>query len=95
MSALPEEDILQLDYEDDNEKNSELLISEEDKDGDSVFIPSAQAAKSIAASGSWGEDVSTPASPAPSMDMYSVCKLATSRLNITWPALLTDHQISL
>lgn len=91
MSALPEEDILQLDYEDDNEKTSELLISEED----SVFIPSAQAAKSIAASDSWGEDVSTPAAPAPSMDMYSVCKLATSRLNITWPAVLTDHQISL
>lgn len=31
-----------------------------------------------------------PASPAPGMDMLDVCKRAASRLNIPWPAVVTE-----
>ncbi|XP_029973330.1 uncharacterized protein LOC115407110 [Salarias fasciatus] len=87
------EDVLELDYEDDYETISELLISEEESEDD-VLIPSAQLAAQPATPGAEAvlgdEEGSAPAPSAVSMDMQAVCKRAASRLNIPWPEAITE-----
>nr|XP_054591497.1 uncharacterized protein LOC129155783 [Nothobranchius furzeri] len=80
----PVEDVLELDYGDD-EDTSELLISEEDEDDD-VFLPIAQA--SMPSFPSSPRDGA--ASPAAHLDMQSVCRRAATRLNIPWPTVVTE-----
>ncbi|XP_070409951.1 uncharacterized protein [Nothobranchius furzeri] len=80
----PVEDVLELDYGDD-EDTSELLISEEDED-DGVFLPIAQA--SMPSFPSSPRDGA--ASPAAHLDMQSVCRRAATRLNIPWPTVVTE-----
>lgn len=83
------EDVLELDYEDDNKDTSELLISEEDKVEDDIFIPSAQAAKPGAVAATRGEGKSMPASHAPRKAMWAVCK-RVPRLHIPRPEVVTE-----
>uniref|UniRef100_A0A1A8PZ04 ribonuclease H n=1 Tax=Nothobranchius rachovii TaxID=451742 RepID=A0A1A8PZ04_9TELE len=80
----PAEDVLELDYGDD-EDTSELLISEEDEEDD-VFLPIAQA--SMPSFPSSPRDGA--ASPAAHLDMQSVCRRAATRLNIPWPTVVTE-----
>ncbi|KAK5936105.1 hypothetical protein CgunFtcFv8_027607 [Champsocephalus gunnari] len=72
----PAEDVLELDYMEDEEDTSEFLLS--DSDGDDIFVSAAQAAMSAPP----GE--STPASPVLSMDLQAVCQRTASRLDIPW-----------
>ena len=92
LAAVPpqEEDVLELDYGDDEDGTSELLISE-DEEEDDIFITPARAAQPAASVASWdGGEGSTPASPLPSSDMYDVCKRAAARLAIPWPAVVAE-----
>ncbi|XP_035989031.1 uncharacterized protein LOC118561200 [Fundulus heteroclitus] len=86
----PAEDVLVLDYEDEDDAISELLISEEDDEDDGFFIPSPQAAKPCAPSVTREGGESAAASPAMNLDMQSVCKRAASRLNIPWPEIVAE-----
>lgn len=88
---LPEEDVLELDYGEDDDDVSDLLISE-DGDDDDLFITPARAAKPAAAAAASrdGDESSTPASPLPSSDMLDVCKRAADRLGIPWPVIVTE-----
>ena len=54
LAAVPpqEEDVLELDYRDDEDGTSELLISE-DEEEDDIFIPPARAAQPAASVASW------------------------------------------
>lgn len=56
------ENVFELDYEEDKEDTSQLLISEQDKVA--ILISSTQAAKFFAVSAANGEDANSPASPA-------------------------------
>ena len=85
-----EEDVLVLDYGDDEECASDLLISE-DEDEDDIFMTPARAAQPAASVASRdGDEGSTPASPLPSSDMLDVCKRAAARLAIPWPAVVAE-----
>ena len=85
-----EEDILVLDYGDDEECASDLLISE-DEDEDDIFMTPARAAQPAASVASRdGDEGSTPASPLPSSDMLDVCKCTAARLAIPWPAVVAE-----
>ena len=85
-----EEDVLVLDYGDDEECASYLLISE-DEDEDDIFMAPARAAQPVASVASRdGDEGSTPASPLPSSDMLDVCKRAAVRLAIPWPAVVAE-----
>ena len=92
LAAVPpqEEDVLELDYRDDEDGTSELLISE-DEEEDDIFITPGRAAQPAASVASWdGGEGSTPASPLPSSDMLDVCKRAAARLAIPWPAVVAE-----
>ncbi|KAG8010935.1 E3 ubiquitin/ISG15 ligase TRIM25 [Nibea albiflora] len=85
-----EEDVLLLDYGDDEDGASELLISE-DEDEDDIFMTLARAAQHMASVASRdGDEGSTPASPLPGSDMLDVCKRAAARLAIPWPAVVAE-----
>uniref|UniRef100_A0A1A8IW28 Uncharacterized protein n=1 Tax=Nothobranchius kuhntae TaxID=321403 RepID=A0A1A8IW28_NOTKU len=84
VPSHPVEDVLELDYGDD-EDTSELLISEEDEDDD-VFLPIAQASMPSFPSSPRDGAVS----PAAHLDMQSVCRRAATRLNIPWPTVVTE-----
>lgn len=62
--APPMQDMLELDYEDNDEDASEILLSD-DKYKDEIFIHSSQTSPDTA---------SRPTSHGPSMDMQNVCK---------------------
>ena len=86
----PEEDVLELDYGEDDDVISDLLISE-DEEEDDIFVTPAMAAKPMASAASRdGDECSTPASPLPSSDMLDVCKRAAARLDIPWPAAVPE-----
>ena len=74
----PAEDVLELDYMEEEEDASEFLLSDsdehKDEHKDDIFVSSAQAAKPGAMSALPGE--STPASPCLSMDLQAVCQRA-------------------
>ena len=86
---LPQkEDILELDYGEDGNAASELLISE-DEEEDDIFITLAWAAQPAASVASRdGDKSSTPASPFPSSDMVDVFKHTAARLAIPWPTVI-------
>ena len=85
-----EEDVLVLDYGDDEECASDLLISE-DEDEDDIFMTPARAAQPAASIASRdGDEGSTPASPLPSSDMLDVCKREAAWLAIPWPAVIAE-----
>ncbi|KAG8004508.1 hypothetical protein GBF38_008765 [Nibea albiflora] len=85
-----EEDVLLLDYGDDEDGAPELLISE-DEDEDDIFMTPARAAQPTASAASRdGDEGSTPASPLPGSDMLDVCKRAAARLAIPWPAVVAE-----
>ena len=85
---LPE-DVLELDYEEEDEAVTELLVSEEESEDD-AFLSSAQFATPGAVPALGDPEKGSPASPSISMDMQSMCKRAASRLNIPWPATVTE-----
>ena len=89
-APLPEEDVLELDYrEEEDDMLSEILISE-DEDEDDIFITPARAAKPATYAASRdGDESSTPASPL-SKDLLDVCKRAAERLAIPWPAVVAE-----
>lgn len=92
LAAVPplEEDVLDLDYGEDDDGALDLLISE-DEEEDDIFITPARAAKPAASVDSRdGDESSTPASPSPSSDMLDVCKRAAARLGIPWPAVVAE-----
>lgn len=83
-------DVLELDYGDDEDGSSELLISE-DEEEDDVFITPARAAQPAVSVASRDEEgFGTPASPLPGSDMLDVCKRAAARLNIPWPTVVAE-----
>lgn len=84
VAARPMEEVLELDYKDDDEDTSGILLSDDGEGEDEIFVLSYQAAKPDTATALWDERGSTPASLAPSMDMQNVCKRAASGLNIPW-----------
>ena len=91
VSAPQEEDVLHLDYGDDEDDVlSELLISEDD-DGDDIFAAPVGAAKPRAGAASReSEGSSTPVSPLPGSDLLDVCKRAAERLAVPWPAVVEE-----
>ncbi|KAK5912692.1 hypothetical protein CesoFtcFv8_002538 [Champsocephalus esox] len=84
----PAEDVLELDYMEDEEYTSEFLLSDSDEQEDDVFVSPAQAAKPGAMAALPGD--STPASPCLSMDLQAVCQRATARLDIPWPEVAKE-----
>ncbi|KAK5924744.1 hypothetical protein CgunFtcFv8_017330 [Champsocephalus gunnari] len=84
----PAEDVLELDYMEDEEDASEFLLSDSDEQEDDIFMSSAQAAKPGAIAALPGD--STPASLCLSMDLQAVCQRAASRLDIPWPEMAKE-----
>uniref|UniRef100_A0A0F8BIB1 Uncharacterized protein n=1 Tax=Larimichthys crocea TaxID=215358 RepID=A0A0F8BIB1_LARCR len=85
-----EEDVLVLDYGEDEVDASGLLISE-DEDEDDIFMTPARATQPAASVASRdGDEGSTPASPLPSSEMLDMCKRAAARLAIPWPAVVAE-----
>ncbi|KAK5922441.1 hypothetical protein CgunFtcFv8_019703 [Champsocephalus gunnari] len=80
----PAEDVLELDYMEDEE----FLLSDSYEQEDDIFMSSAQAAKPGAMAALPGG--STPASPCLSMDLQAVCQRAASRLDIPWPKMAKE-----
>ena len=91
---LAKKDVLVLDYGDDEECASELLISE-DEDEDDIFMTLARAAQPAASVASRdGDEGNTPASHLPSSDMLDLGKRAAARLAIPWPAVVAETTMS-
>ncbi|KAK5921115.1 hypothetical protein CgunFtcFv8_024848 [Champsocephalus gunnari] len=84
----PAEDVLELDYMEDEEYTSEFLLSDSDEQEDDIFMSTAQAAKPGAMAALPGD--STPASPCLSMDLQAVCQRAAARLDIPWPKVAKE-----
>ncbi|KAK5918734.1 hypothetical protein CgunFtcFv8_003471 [Champsocephalus gunnari] len=84
----PAEDVLELDYMEDEEDASEFLLSDSDEQEDNIFGSSAQAAKPGAMAALPGD--STPASPCLSMDLQAACQRTASRLDIPWPEMAKE-----
>ncbi|KAK5935061.1 hypothetical protein CgunFtcFv8_020456 [Champsocephalus gunnari] len=85
----PAEDVLELDYEEDEEEDAlAFLLSESDEQEEDTFMSSAQAAKPGARAALPGD--STPASPGLSMDLQAVCKRAAAKLNVPWPEMAKE-----
>ncbi|KAK5915482.1 hypothetical protein CesoFtcFv8_001068 [Champsocephalus esox] len=84
----PAEDVLELNYMEDEEDASEFLLSDSDEQEDDVFMSPAQAAKPGAMAALSGD--STPASPCLSMDLQAVCQRAAARLDIPWPEVAKE-----
>lgn len=86
LAALvsPIEDILKLDYENDDQDTSVLLISDEDRMRSlHPFYSGYRACHCECLPGQ---------GPAPSGDMHSMCRHTTSMLNIPWPAAVTEKR---
>ncbi|KAK5919049.1 hypothetical protein CgunFtcFv8_022977 [Champsocephalus gunnari] len=83
----PAEDVLELDYDKDEEDALAFLLSESDEHEEDTFMSSAQAAAGARAA---LPGDSTPASPCLNMDLQAVCKRATARLNIPWPEMAKE-----
>ncbi|KAK5903984.1 hypothetical protein CgunFtcFv8_007718 [Champsocephalus gunnari] len=79
----PAEDVLELDYMEDEED-----ASDSDEQEDDIFMSSAQAAKPGAMAALPID--STPASPCLSMDLQAVCQRAAPRLDIPWPEMAKE-----
>lgn len=85
-----EGDVLELDYGDDVDAVSNLLISEDEKE-DNIFATMTRAAQPLApAASSVGDEGGTPAAPPPSSDMLDVCKRAATRLDLPWPVAVVE-----
>ncbi|KAK5927106.1 hypothetical protein CgunFtcFv8_022628 [Champsocephalus gunnari] len=84
----PAEDVLELNYMEDEEDASEFLLSDSDEQEDDVFMSPAQAAKPGAMAALSGD--STPASPCLSIDLQAVCQRAAARLDIPWPKVVKE-----
>lgn len=87
VAPTPAEDILELDYEEDDEVISELLVSKDHNYDDEIFIPSTQAAKPGILSLSWDEEERVTTVPAVHV---TVCKCVASRLNILWSSVVKE-----
>lgn len=82
LDPLHEEDVLDLDYGEDEDAASNLLVSE-DGEKDDIFVTPAQASQPVASIASRDEDDSSmPASSSPSSDILNVCKRAAARLAV-------------
>ncbi|KAK5927054.1 hypothetical protein CgunFtcFv8_022579 [Champsocephalus gunnari] len=87
-TVSPAEDVLELDYMEDEEYTSEFLLSDSDEQEDDIFMSSTQAAKPGAMAAPPGD--STPASPCLSMDLQAVCQRAAAKLDIPWPEVAKE-----
>lgn len=84
----PEEDILDLDYGEDDDVASNLLIFEHNDD---IFVTSARDIQPVASIASRNNDGnSMPASPSLSSDILNVCKRANARLDVPWPITIAE-----
>ena len=92
----PEEDVLELDYGEDEDDASDILISEDEEDEDIFITPAWAAQPGTSAAFQDGDESSTPASPLPSSDMLDVCRRAADRHGHPLACCRNgDHQIPL